>query len=1257
MAGLSRRHKSGTGNRKSKSQPNKRKLDCSNNPDGKKSQKKLAENTPAIASTSTVVASTPASTDAATTSSSPSLEDVGTPSCLYSPAAYTPNTRSSKRNPRLPDIGGKKGEESAPTITKSTRNNTNFIQFILSSEKEYHEIVDELSMKGFENLTDKMSSTMPHIRACKVGDKIVVEVQLLGTSTEEQEQSGTCVAAATAPPSATTAAPSGVDDSLRFNNRRINFESILESKLDYESFDMNKHGDSRNADAVRQAQSRARSKIVDAIKLAGHTKEQQALALHLALLHEDIQEIAKTAGFKNDTSKIIAYQWEQMKEIIQDATKNKGTSNTNQEQFMNTIFTAVAPNTHEAPDGKIVADPNAPSMRGYAKALGLGRSRVTRQITKGMKKRRELRAATNSGPWATLVKKRKGKLKISPEAVDAVVEYIVHHENVIHSPIANDSLLIKLPGMTEKSRVGKLLLECSVRDLHNRMVAEDGLKEARDSQGEILISDTTLRKIIKEKLPQLRRLTAKHKQMCGCETCLTISSNHKSLMAFRQRRLRELKVEAEREDQEAVYRTRAQLEYHEYRHYVFLVNNDDDEETMRYPKPRNALECIMCPPVASGYRHWNCMMRRCENCPQFPYHESEQRQDDQAPTIRFHRYCNATKCSVHGDLAVNTKTCQKCEELPANVKKGKVRTRKHLTLLTRSIGTFMKEYYLKTLEIYAYHLSLVHILSKKACGEMRRLLFESMPGSVRTIRDYAERLLAIFDQEAQSEHFGNGRSLSMEGSAVVSFYREQLAQFINGEIDASDLPTFMEFHSHFSDFSKQDAASTYAHTDKLVTVLFESGRMKRGGTMFESTDGCTKQYRCGTACFLLSLLAVTRQIIIDRAIGAPGHGKDIVDGLNATDKQFLADKMCKIGLPEVNETDGRMSAASMVEGTSFSLAQECARLCSDASRVAGVKSEGKYAKRENAAPMKRRTYHVQDPKDVLHGGIKMKLEGFKTGKRNGISSMYNIRADPALGIGRLAIRRIPCGCQGCKEQLEIPWDYQITDPKKQARYGSSRKCTLWPVFEGLNDWTIVTAVPTDENDMDELDEAHDIVLETIAERNKGEIKVGSIGAFSTEDECRYYLVEWTSEPYTCTEPILLTEYDPPIVVKKGELVCKARYLEELVGAPRWYEPVKLATTVRLQQVVATSLQLQENSAENSLPSNFRNKTKAIADGAKRLLEEEHFKIISELTLREIVEHEEDSDNNDIEDRSDGEESSDEDTDLEEEEDEEEICCP
>ena len=83
-----------------------------------------------------------------------------------------------------------------------------------------------------------------------------------------------------------------------------------------------------------------------------------------------------------------------------------------------------------------------------------------------------------------------------------------------------------------------------------------------------------------------------------------------------------------------------------------------------------------------------------------------------------------------------------------------------------------------------------------------------------------------------------------------------------------------------------------------------------------------------------------------------------------------------IGLPEAGaegseENDGsssRMSAESMVEGTSKSLAVECARLCSDKARSSGVKSEGKYRKRESEAKMKQRHYHVQDISDISFFG-------------------------------------------------------------------------------------------------------------------------------------------------------------------------------------------------------------------------------------------------------------------------------------------------
>ena len=57
--------------------------------------------------------------------------------------------------------------------------------------------------------------------------------------------------------------------------------------------------------------------------------------------------------------------------------------------------------------------------------------------------------------------------------------------------------------------------------------------------------------------------------------------------------------------------------------------------------------------------------------------------------------------------------------------------------------------------------------------------------------------------------------------------------------------------------------------------------------MLETTDGCLKQYHCGTAMYFLSLLASSFNVVMNRAIGAPGHRKDIVDGLNAVTKYFF----------------------------------------------------------------------------------------------------------------------------------------------------------------------------------------------------------------------------------------------------------------------------------------------------------------------------------------------------------------------------------
>ena len=87
------------------------------------------------------------------------------------------------------------------------------------------------------------------------------------------------------------------------------------------------------------------------------------------------------------------------------------------------------------------------------------------------------------------------------------------------------SLLMAIEKMT------KFLLKVSVQELNNSMVIpieEDGLKEAREKDNYIIISDSTLQNILP---PQLKSMTSEYKVMCGCECCISDKIMHLSLLS------------------------------------------------------------------------------------------------------------------------------------------------------------------------------------------------------------------------------------------------------------------------------------------------------------------------------------------------------------------------------------------------------------------------------------------------------------------------------------------------------------------------------------------------------------------------------------------------------------------------------------------------------------------------------------------------------------------------------------------------------
>ena len=96
---------------------------------------------------------------------------------------------------------------------------------------------------------------------------------------------------------------------------------------------------------------------------------------------------------------------------------------------------------------------------------------------------------------------------------------------------------------------------------------------------------------------------------------------------------------------------------------------------------------------------------------------------------------------------------------------------------------------------------------------------------------------------------------------------------------------------------------------------------------------------------------------------------------------------------------------------------------------------GKYKKRFDNRAVTEQHYHVLKASELQFENLKletMKFKNVRKGKHNGLGLCYNICTNPDLGVGFAAILQIPCACDACFDQLELPWDPD-TKPNNQPR--------------------------------------------------------------------------------------------------------------------------------------------------------------------------------------------------------------------------------
>ena len=524
----------------------------------------------------------------------------------------------------------------------------------------------------------------------------------------------------------------------------------------------------------------------------------------------------------------------------------------------------------------------------------------------------------------------------------------------------------------------------------------------------------------------------------------------------------------------------------------------------------------------------------------------------------------------------------------------------------------MDEYYIPMLEKYAYHLPHVILLGKNETSADRSKNLQ--PGDIETSRDYAERLVFEKGKEIMSQHFGSHPSLSMEGVGLRYFPLEEVDKYYkNNDMTAEIDQTLSKkhFHSHLADISLQNAASTHHNMCKLLDILQEKNIIRLYSTLFCNTDGCSKQYRCAVAMYFLSLLATRYTISIERLIGAPGHGKGYVDGLNAVDKQFLKRIMMLIKTPTEENSDVKKISMHTVKGEEHhSHAKECAKLLSE-DRSKCDKKGKKQGKIED------RNYHVTDKDTLIKGSdLKMKAKGFHTAVKGelytGLRAHYHIHADPDLGVGKVAVRRIPCGCTTCLQKLRTKWDrLNELSPEQQPRFARNENCKYSDVFGIYNDWTIIHIDKTKDNDNDDLNDVNMEVLDSILMRISSEIKVSGIGAYMKNPECNddYIIVKWDSLPYA------VQKGDEKPNINIGDVVVNTTKLNCINGTNNWFVIGNKRKIVKLSSVLHGNIKFEELIHKPSFPQ-IKNRKKIMQKDPIKMDDECHETILDAIYERQ-----------------------------------------
>ena len=820
-------------------------------------------------------------------------------------------------------------------------------------------------------------------------------------------------------------------------------------------------GVSKCESIYRTRKWRSKMKMIKTLISCGNFNDQCDV-LESFLMDSQLEEHRSKLNIFNQKDSLKIESFDNIAKIMSySSPQKKGNLEVNKKMFQDCIVASIIDTPSSENDKSIMYTSSKvkTSLKNdmLSESFSISKRTLQRKVKKGYTSRNAIFQNSSSKSWFK-VPSRKKYSKITPQIKSKLNEWILNHEHVKKSSRTKDTIKVSLDGCSEKVVLPKYFLQIPISELHSDLFKskeEGSLAESRDENGKVIISDSSLRQLLPR---NVYPMSNQRRDLCGCETCVSADMLQCSLNLWRikhLKRLESLKMSRTRYRSSQKYIER----YDRYKNEAFPAG------LPLHAKSSHAAFSTMCSfPVESIHiPHFDCVLKCCTKCPNLQIPAEECSTDDQIPYIKYHIYKNVYRCTLCGQLPFEDGNKRMlCGEATNDTKVGNIYKRTELVLCNTSITKFHEEFYKPTIEKLAYHLAHVKILGTYHIGLTRReaLLRRQDKKDIKTRRDFADRLVAAFAAEIQSEHFGGNQSLSMEGIAME--YVETSTE-LNGLNNVKG-----EFHSFLSDDSDQDAATTAAHTEKFISLLLESNRvMSNKSTIMEDTDGCAKQYRSANSLYLMSAISKKYGIVIDRAVGAPGHGKDIVDGLNAVDKRYLKTAMFRTVNPEKNGSKKTMNSHSATATGSFCFAEECkSMLQHHADHVSNVLTS-KSSKRQSERKFSKKTYHIQKKQDVPHRNIamtwtkskfpKLKFANNKQKIRGSSSvlSHYHYRFDPRLGHGKCAMRRIPCLCEQCCEMLDKKWIPRV-QAENQPCYSPVTNCKYHKILGDYNNWIIMS---------------------------------------------------------------------------------------------------------------------------------------------------------------------------------------------------------